>query len=527
MKTSVLVVGAGPCGTTIANLLGVYGIDAVVIDKDVDIPPFPRAVGVDDESLRVFQAAGLAEHLHADMIQNQQLRYFDSKGRSIIGVAPDDRPFGWPRRNSFLQPLLDRALRDGLERFKSIRLLTEAELVSLSESADGITATVRSGGKESTIQATYLVGADGGSSFVRKALGIELAGSTHGSRWLVVDTLNSPIHAPYAGNYIDASRPFISIDLPYGYRRFEFQLHADEADEAALDPEFVKQLIRERFEWPGEIEICVRPRVYLHHSRVAARFRSGRSFLAGDAAHLQPPWFGQGMNSGIRDAANLAWKLAAVLRGDASDAILDSYESERKGHAQDMVKLASFLGRIYAPKSRFGESVRSFGLRKLRHFPRAYEYVTKMKFKPMPRYVEGVVVPDGQESGPVGRMLIQPFVEDSERTRLKLDDAIGPWFSIIGLNTDPYLHLDEESITYWEGIGARFFRLNRSRPGPGFVEEGSRAELLDDVEGKFRDWQWAHNRDILFVRPDRYVAAACRREEAVAISQSLRQTIGG
>lgn len=528
----VIVVGAGPCGALIANLLGVYGVATLIIDRNKDVIPYPRAVGVDDESLRALQAAGLAERAHSDMIQNQLLRYFDSTGRPLIDVAPSDRPFGWPRRNSFIQPMLEEVLREGFNRFPHVEFRNETELVGYSEN-DRVTATLRSSdGREEAVTVDYIVGADGGSSTVRQLAGIDLVGSTLAARWLVIDIKNSGIHAPYAGNYISSKRPYVSIDLPYGYRRFEFRLNADETAEQATQPEFVSRLISERFRWNNQLNISGAPRVYSHHSRIAEKFRSGRIFLAGDAAHLQPPWFGQGMNSGIRDAANIAWKLAAVTRGEARDSLLDTYEIERRGHATEMVKLATTLGRIYSPKSAAGEKARSVFFRTLRHFPQARDYVTKMKFKPMPRYLEGVVAGlngsshDRKNPSPIGRMLIQPDVELTDGTRMKLDEALGDRFALVGLRMDPRSALDENELAFWEGLGARFVQINRSRIAKPDSAPADGLLVLDDVEGGFRDWEAAWKYRILFVRPDRYLAAATLPENMNAISHMLQMTIG-
>lgn len=524
LNPQVLVVGAGPCGSTIGNLLGAYGVRTLVVDRAPGIIPYPRAVGVDDESLRAFQSAGLAETLHGDMIENQLLRYFDSRGRSLADIAPSDRPFGWPRRNSFLQPLLDARLRRGLERFPHVELQTDVEVVGIRQSASSVAVDLLGPDRAATtVEADYVVGADGGRSTVRTLIGSHLEGSTSGTRWLVVDIENSPLHAPYAANFISSRRPYVSIDLPYGFRRFEFRLDADEPDEVALQPEFVTRLIRERFDWPGDIVLTERARIYSHHSRVADRFASGRVFLAGDAAHLQPPWFGQGMNSGIRDAANISWKLAAVLAHGATPDILDSYEAERRGHATDMVRLATFMGKIYSPKTRFGESVRSVGLRAMRGFPRARDYITSMRFKPMPRYTEGIVCADpARPDGPIGRMLIQPDVENAG-VRLRLDDAIGPWWAVIGLNRDPRDGLDEVDLAEWTASGAVFVRINRSRASEHFAGAADGVLTLADVEGKFRDWQMVHRYDVLFVRPDRYLAGASMAAGARTTSAALRR----
>ena len=527
MNTEVLIVGAGPCGTTIANLLGVYGVRTIIIDRAPAVIDYPRGVGVDDESLRVFQACGLGRQVHADMIQNQALIWFDSHQTKLAEIAPSGQPFGWPRRNSFLQPMLEAKLREGLTRFDHVQLLVERELVGLRETESGVEAHIVSAadGSEETITAQYVIGADGGRSTVRKLIGAVLEGSTLGARWLVVDIKDSTYHAPFSGNYISSRRPFVSIDLPFGYRRFEFRLNDDETDEQMVRPEAVENLIRTHFDWTGPMPGLERSRVYSHHSRVADRFQIGRVFLAGDAAHLQPPWFGQGMNSGIRDAANVAWKLAAVILRGADPAVLESYGQERRGHARALVELATMLGRVYGPKTLAGEKLRSYGLRAMQRIPATRDYLLQMKFKPMPFYEQGIVLAPSPKE-PVGRMFIQPDVELPSGQRVKLDEAAGEWFALIGVNTDPVEHLDEESLRYWRSLGARFLRVNRSRAGEHMRRAASETVILDDVQGGFRDWARGRaDREIVLVRPDRYLAATCSRSEANAMTRRFMSVL--
>ncbi|WP_157171793.1 bifunctional 3-(3-hydroxy-phenyl)propionate/3-hydroxycinnamic acid hydroxylase [Nocardia higoensis] len=526
MDTQVLVVGAGPCGVTIANLLGVYGVRTILIDRAPDVIDYPRGVGVDDESLRVFQACGLGKQVHADMVQNQALIWFDSNRTKIAEVAPAGQPFGWPRRNSFLQPMLEKTMRGGLSRFPHVELRTETELLDLTQDASGVRATITGpDGKQEILDASYVIGADGGKSTVRKLMGSSLEGHTLAARWLVVDIKGSTYHAPFSGNYISSDRPHVSIDLPYGYRRFEFRLRDDETDEQMMQPAAVERLIRSHFDWTGPMPGLERTRIYSHHSRVANRFGNGRIFIAGDAAHLQPPWFGQGMNSGIRDAANIAWKIAAVLEHGADGSILQTYDTERRGHAQAMVELATTLGRIYSPKNKFGERVRSVGLRALQYLPGARDYLLQMKFKPMPYYEKGIVLnPDPRE--PIGRMVIQPHVETETGERVPLDTALGDWFAVVGINVDPAEHLSEESLNYWKSLGAGIFRINRSRAGEHMRRVRPGTVLLDDVAGGFRDWTARRtDREILVIRPDRYLAAMSSRDAADAMTSGFAELL--
>jgi 3-(3-hydroxy-phenyl)propionate hydroxylase len=525
----IIVVGAGPCGVTLANHLGMYGVRTAIVDSAPGIIDYPRAVGMDDEALRSYQAVGLAEDVLKDMIQNTPVRYYDSHGYCFAHVNPQGQPFGWPRRNLFIQPLTERTLRAGLSRYPSVQLILGCEVSGLSQDEDGVTVAVRDDHAISSFRCAYLVGADGGRSAVRKALGIELEGHTQTWRWLVVDVENDDCFAPFSAVYCHPTRPHMSIDLPYGFRRFEFRLRHEESDEEMQRPEVVARLLAPYFP-AGATPSISRSRIYQHHSRIAARFQSGRVFLAGDAAHLQPPFFGQGMNSGLRDATNLAWKLAAVVKEKASPRVLESYDRERRDHARTMVQFATTIGSFYAPMNRLTEAIRTAFFRVLQAFPGARDYILQMKFKPLPRYLEGIVVhektPD--KRSPIGRMFPQPAVETTAGKRLKLDDAIGNWFSIIGINKDPVAHLSEGQRAFWRSNGATFAMVRKSRSLPGRFVSAPETIVLDDVTGAFRDWIMERPSDeFIILRPDRYVAALCDAAGLDRVSGKLSSMLQG
>jgi len=535
IETDVLIVGAGPCGLTVANLLGVYGIRATLLDRESEILDFPRAVGIDDESLRTYQAAGLVGSLFADMLQNTPIRYHTSWGRCFAHVKPSVQPFGWPRRNLFLQPLYEAVLRQGLARFEQLDVRFGHDLRSFDEDDGGITAQVKGPGGAVNVRAQYLVGADGGRSTARTLAGIELTGTTAPVKWLVVDVCDDELDAPFAAVYCHPLSPVLVVPLPYRHRRFEFKLQPEDDEEEMTRPERVHELLAPHYR-SLSMPTVVRSRVYWHHSRVAETFQKGRVFLAGDAAHLQPPFFGQGLNSGVRDATNLSWKLAAVVSGAADRRMLETYDVERRGHARAMVSFATRIGKMYSPRSLAAERARDASFRALQLIPGGREYILQMKYKPMPRYKSGVVVRAGDgRTDPVGRMFMQPVVEKADRRRVKLDDAIGTWFAVLGIHVDPTLHLSEESLQWWKSLGAGFFFVRAARSVPLPEEAGQLAplpptgtmtETLEDVDGAFRDWLLAApRRSIIVLRPDRYVAATCDPAELEDTTRQLRRVM--
>jgi len=529
VETDVLVVGAGPCGITLANLLGAYGVRALLIDRDTTILDFPRAVGIDDESLRTYQTLGVADDIVRDMIQNTPIRYYTSWGRCFAHVKPSEKPFGWARRNLFLQPLFEAALRHAVTRFPNVDVRYGHELVSLHQDDDGVLADVRAvEGETVHVRARYVVGADGGRSTVRRLIGVELTGATAPVKWLVVDVKDDQLRAPFSAVYCDPVRPVLVVPLPYGHRRFEFKLLADEDEVAISALPRVLELIRPLYR-ATPLPTVLRARVYLHHSRVAAVFQKGRVFLAGDAAHLQPPFFGQGMNSGIRDATNLGWKLAAVATERAAPELLDTYDVERRGHAAQMVGFATRIGRMYSPRSRITERVRDLAFRGVFLVPGGKEYILQMKYKPMPRYTGGVTVGgrNAAKDSPVGRMFMQPVIQHSGGGHGRLDDAIGPWFAVIGIQLDPRDHLSPQLVAWWDALGARFVRVDDavarpggdSRPDDGLIR-------IEDVDGAFRDWLLSRpEAEVVVLRPDRYVAAVTDRAGLEQATATLRAMI--
>ena len=535
-EADVLVVGAGPCGITLANLLGSYGTCTVVLEADTDVVPYPRAVGIDDESLRTYQAVGLVERLLADIVQNTPIRYHTSWGKCFAHVKPSVQPFGWPRRNNFLQPLFEQVLRTGAGRFANVDVRYGTRLLALTQDASGVTAQVQHGDAAvETVHARYLVGADGGRSTVRRLTGVELVGETAPEKWLVVDVEDDQLDAPYSAVYCHPRSPVLMVPLPYRHRRFEFKLEPDDPEDAATDPDHVRTLLRTRYR-TTPLPRVVSARVYLHHSRIARTFQVGRVFLAGDAAHLQPPFFGQGMNSGIRDATNLAWKLAAVTSGRAGTGLLPSYDQERRAHATEMVSFATRIGRMYRPRNLVTERARDLAFTGLQLLPGGKEYILQMKYKPMPRYDEGIVL-DAAAGGvhsPVGRMFTQPVVEAGGR-RAKLDEVIGGWFAVLGLHLDPREFLGPQAQAWWRSLGARFVRIDAPRSGPGpagpvapmaSAGQDDPVTVVEDVDGAFRDWLLASpDREVIVLRPDRYVAAVCDRSGLDAVTARLRSLL--
>ncbi|NUR60338.1 MAG: bifunctional 3-(3-hydroxy-phenyl)propionate/3-hydroxycinnamic acid hydroxylase [Catenulispora sp.] len=513
-RASVAVIGAGPVGVTAANLLGRYGVDTLIIDRDTEIVDYPRAIGVDDETLRTLQGIGLADEVLRTTIQNVPLKLIDAAGHCLADIRPTIRELGWHRRNIFLQPTAEAVLRGGLKRFPHVRVSLGTELLELVQDDDGVTLLLdgRDGRRE--VRADYVIAADGGRSTVRDRLGIRLEGTTHPRRWVVIDCANDPLDAPYTALHCDPRRPYVSARLPEGHRRWEFMLFPGEDGDAILTRDRVDELLRRHVPDPRSVEV-IRSRVYTHHSRVAACFVHGRVALAGDAAHLMPPWAGQGLNTGIRDVTNLCWKLAAVTRGQADGSLLASYDRERRPHATAMIELSDTLGRILGQRRRGVAKARDRLLRAATVVPAARRWVLEMRFKPIPHYREGFVATDQarHDASGVGRMFPQPLVEDLDGRHVRLDEVLGPWFAIVGFGCDPRSRLTAAERAAVEAFGATVVTVVESRSAaslrPGeHPHPGADLIVVEDLDNHLRPWFRDRGWDVVLVRPDRCVAAA-------------------
>lgn len=431
-----------------------------------------------------------------------------------------------------MQPLVDAELLAGLDRFAHVQVRWGSPMTGCREDADGVNVelgadggNVGDGGGDghpARLRARYVVGCDGGRSMTRRVMGVSFDGTTSSTRWLVVDIANDPLGHPNSEVGADPERPYASISIAHGIRRFEFMIHADESDEQAEDPEFLTRMLARMVPHPDRVDV-IRRRVYTHHSRIAGEFRRGRLLLAGDAAHLMPVWQGQGYNSGIRDAANLGWKLAAVVSGRAGDKLLDTYDMERRKHARAMIDLSTMVGRVISPTNRRVAGARDLLVRSASIVPTLKRYVLEMRFKPMPRYEQGAVVHanPGRADSPVGTLFIQPRVDTRDQQDVLLDDVLGPWFAVLCWNNNPRKILGETAFANWKALGARFFALRPATQLHWTGHDDPDVVVVGDRRGDLKSWFDTHAESVLFLRPDRCIAGACIAQRAPDLSAAL------
>ncbi|GAA1853059.1 bifunctional 3-(3-hydroxy-phenyl)propionate/3-hydroxycinnamic acid hydroxylase [Asanoa iriomotensis] len=491
------MIGCGPVGALTANLLGRHGVRTLVVERGTAPHRQPRAFSCDDEALRIYQLAGLRDEVAADMYAPTIVEYVGASARPFATIALDEIDFGLGAEplHFFDQPILEEALRKGFDRFSHVELRTATELVELTQDADGVTVVLRDvdSGRHTTVRAGYALGCDGARSAIRVEAGIKLVGTSYAEPWLAVtaDVPPEAVRVPETQFVCDWRRPGFVSPGAIGTHRFEFMLQDGESVDEMTSPETIDRLAA-RFVDPARMRVT-RAVVYTFHHVVAERWRDGRVFLLGDAAHQMPPFLGQGLCSGLRDAANLTWKLAMVIQGHGSDALLDTYETERRPHTEEMATTSVRLGRVFLVRKRWAAALRDAALRTIQTIPRVRRFVRHFEFKPLPTLRAGFLA-GGVRKGPVGVMFPQPFVTVDGSRRL-LDDVLGTGFALVGPD------VSAQTAATWSGPPATFVRVLK----PGASPAGGEVVEVGDPDGLLKAWFDRNRVGMVVLRPDRFV----------------------
>ncbi len=466
-EVDVVIVGYGPVGAALACLLGRHGVRTLVVDKAADIFMAPRAIALDNEALRILQMVGLEEEAFAK-VSIPYVRMLCPHVGEFARVNTSGTVDGHPKLVTFYQPELERALRDRAERHASVTARSGVEMTELRDDGDSVHVTLRSTGSDAprTVRARYVVGADGANSRVRQAIGQGFEGKTYAEDWLVVDAVGAPESLDEVEFLCDPKRPTPHMPAPGGRTRWEFMLMPGETREQMESDGKVAELLRP---WGGVERLRVeRKAVYRFHARSCDRYSKGRIFLAGDAAHITPPFVGQGLVAGLRDAANLAWKLAWVVKGRAAPAILESYDRERRPHATKMIALARVMGHLVMPRSRATAVLVHGTMAVLRRLPLFRRLVDELGIKPTNSYPKGLFA-RGRGRVRRGTWWPQGLVVSPSGDLVLSDEALGPELALVAFGGDPLRHLSDENRTRWSCAGGRIvsFAPGRSSGGDG------------------------------------------------------------
>ncbi|MBI1260101.1 MAG: bifunctional 3-(3-hydroxy-phenyl)propionate/3-hydroxycinnamic acid hydroxylase [Rhizobiales bacterium] len=480
IKTDVLIVGMGPVGAVLAGLLGQWGVKVLVIDKETEIYRAPRAAHFDHEIMRVFQQLGITDVLAPTLRPMGSYEFRNAEGEILLRFDQGEEPTvsGWSPSYMFHQPSLEKALRDVIEAMPQVDARTGVSFVSLDRNDEsGIAATIAdAAGVETSVEARFIIGADGGASRVRQALGITLYDFAFDEPWLVIDTVAKDEEglSPFGVQSCDPRRPVTIMPMSPGCRRWEFMLLPGEDPDEMLEDERIEDLLKDQVR-PGQVEL-VRKAVYRFHGLVAHEWRKSSALLVGDAAHQMPPFMGQGLCSGVRDAANLAWKLAAVLQGRAGEKLLDSYQRERDPHVRYIIEVAIGMGKVICTLDPDAAAKRDADMI-------AAQKTNGAGPTPgLPPLAEGCL----HASAKAGSLFPQPMIRQGGRKE-RLDDALchQGWF-----------------IT--------------THPVDVAMPEGLRAVVLGrDVEddGLLAKWLAGVDAEAVIVRPDRYVFGTGRADD--------------
>ncbi|MFJ6789411.1 bifunctional 3-(3-hydroxy-phenyl)propionate/3-hydroxycinnamic acid hydroxylase MhpA [Streptomyces angustmyceticus] len=522
----VLVVGAGPVGLTCAIQLGARGWRVGLVERWPRPYPLPRAVVFDHEVARILAALGLADALPTFSEPAADYEWRNGDGETLLRLAFEDTgASGWPAMNLFTQPQLEGALEAQARRTARVDVLRGWEATDLAEDAAGVSLTVAEsagdepvlrGGvrKHRTLRARYVVGCDGANSFVRSRMTTTMTDRGFQHDWLVLDVLPHEadrVFAPRNLQVCDPRRPTTAVSGGPGRRRWEFMLLPGEPAAEFGSAQNAWRLLADWDLHPGNATL-ERHTVYTFRARWAENWREGRLLLAGDAAHQMPPFAGQGMCSGIRDAANLTWKLDLVLRGDAGATLLDTYTTERSQHLRHAIELSVFLGGIICEPDPAAAALRDARMLADRRAGR--DPLADMP----PQVLTGGLLrqgADGAPQAPAGRLGCQGRVRFRGRTGL-FDQAVGTGFALLATE-DPRGVLDDEALDWCARRGIRLLRVTGDPAANGPAE-------VVDLDGTYRSHLESCGQEALLLRPDHYVfGGAPRMAQVPELVAALRR----
>ena len=490
----VVQIGYGPVSQVLALMLARQGHRVAVVERWSEPYTLPRAVCIDHEAARILRAIGLGEGLERVSHPAPRYQWFNAAWEELLSIDwSAGSVSGGPEVNFVHQPSLEAEFRTEIRKYSNVELNLGWELAGFTDRSDHVEVELQEfeGTRTRTVRTRYLVGADGANSLVRETLGIGREDRGFQADWLVVDMKLNPgvtLDIPACGQYCNPERP--TTIVPGGiqdgrvHRRWEFMRLPGETRENLQDTANAWKLLGPWVK-PEQAEL-VRHTIYTFRALIADTWRRGRVLLAGDAAHTMPPFMGQGMCAGIRDAENLSWKLDAVLRGRASDTLLDTYTAERKPHVSGVIDGAIYLGKIICIADPAEAAERD----------RAFKTGTAEKLPPFPHLTDGLLARDADGAPALMAGLLSPHGTVRWRGREgRWDDVIGLGFCVLAREVNPVDLLRPAQLRALEELGAHVVGI-AAGPRPGFVM---------DIEGKYGAFLAAHGAAGMITRPDFYV----------------------
>jgi len=508
----VLVVGYGPVGQTLALLLGGRGLKVGVVERFSSLYNLPRAVHFDHEVGRIFQSAGIAEQVRAVSVANEAtvFKYLNAKREILTQILlGGESQSGWPYASGFAQQQLECVIDEAVRKQPTVTLLAGWECVGIEQSSDHVEviARQRNGDETQRLSASYMVGADGANSIVRAQMQVPVTDLGFNSTWLVVSVLYKSDDAPRPG-MVQICDPARSITVAPGginRQRFEFMLVGDETPDQMQRPEAAWKLLAE-FGLTTENVVLERHAVYTFNARWAEQWQKGRLFIAGDAAHVMPPFRAQGLCSGIRDAAALAWRFSLVLAGQAPESLLESYGTERLPHVIEWIHQAVEIGKVICISDPDAAAKRDAFMLAV-----AADPSIAPPRPPPPRLGRGITRDGDPHAGKLG---FQGRVAVSGREGL-FDDLVGGGFSLVGTTIDPAAFLSSRNRAWLDRLGTTISQVTND----GAVRDvtGGYAAFFDDL-----------GVGVILCRPDFHIFGTAREGGDVnMLVDELRAKLGG
>ena len=512
----VLIVGYGPTGMLAAALLGRAGHRVAVFERHKTLYNLPRVGIVHDDVLRMFQEIGCIERVwpHTFFLPVYEMA---KNGRVLLSsdVSPN-ATHGWPEYISIYQPAFEGELDRLVKAQPSVSVFQDERVSAIAQNLEHVEITVEGDTGVRRVQGRYLIGSDGGNSFVRETLGITYEDLGFDQNWLVIDgkAKNPRPGLPAMRQFCEPEQPGVTLRMGPQHRRWSFMIFPGETPEDAVKPESVwRRLDRPEGATPDEYEL-IRVASYKFQSLYAERWRVGRVFLAGDAAHQMPPFLAQGLCSGFRDAHNLAWKLDLVLKGLAPDKFLDAYEAERGPNARATIVESMRVGQHV--NERDPEKVRKrdeqlVALQAQKDAARGQKQLIAFR---VPGFQAGFVAKNGARGA--GDALVQGEVRRNGQ-RGRFDDIAGYGFMIVARGGDPAVALSQQDRNYWQSLGGRFVQLADKENG---------TDTIVDTGGQYGRLMDEYGCDVIVKRTDHYIFGACPMlRELPALLADLRSQL--